>query len=44
MKGIREEDVHKLGDGDGFDRTLSDMIGAAVFAESKFPRLIEKHV
>ena len=40
MKGIREEDVHKLSDSEGFDRVLSDMIGAAVVAESRFPGLI----
>lgn len=43
MKGIREEDVRKLGDTDGFDRVLTDMIGAAVVVESKFAKLIEKH-
>ncbi|SCV68758.1 BQ2448_879 [Microbotryum intermedium] len=43
MKGIREEDVKKfsevrLEDGTGFDRILSDMIGAALVAELKFPK------
>lgn len=44
MKGIREEDVHKLGETEGFDRVLSDMVGAAVIAESRFPTLVERHV
>ncbi|KDE05033.1 hypothetical protein MVLG_04576 [Microbotryum lychnidis-dioicae p1A1 Lamole] len=47
MKGIREEDVKKfsevkLEDGTGFDRVLSDMIGAALVAELKFPNLIAR--
>ncbi|KAK4057567.1 hypothetical protein OIO90_001212 [Microbotryomycetes sp. JL221] len=40
MKGIREQDVKKLADADGFDRVLSDMIGAAVVVESRFPGLL----
>lgn len=43
MKGIREEDVRKLGDTDGFDRVLTDMVGAAVVIESRFGKLIDKH-
>ncbi|GAA5820505.1 hypothetical protein JCM3770_002278 [Rhodotorula araucariae] len=36
-------DVHSLEQDGNFTRVLTDMIGAAVFWEGRFPRLLERH-
>lgn len=42
MKSIREVDVHKLADV-GYDEILTKMIGTALYWESQFPGLVDKH-